>query len=337
MASFAKSVGGCPTNIAIGTARLGLKSGAHHPRRRRADGPLHPRAARRARASTRAASKTDPERLTALVLLGVAGRQALPADLLPRRLRRHGARRGRHRRGLHRLGRRRRRHRHAFLDAPTPTPRSARRSASPRPNGRQGGVRHRLPPEPVGPRRPRRGRGALRRARTRSPRSCKTDPARLRPHRRHRGGDADRSAAPRTRSRRCAASAPLAPATHRVQARPDGLRRLSRRDPGRPRGRRQRPGLPGRGLQRARRRRRLHVAASCAAGCATSRWRPAAPTPMPAAPSRCRGCCARRNIRPWRSCSISSRTAAATPRAAQGRGDQPHPLGDDAPAGSPRR
>jgi 5-dehydro-2-deoxygluconokinase len=26
IASFAKSVGGCPTNIAIGTARLGLKS-----------------------------------------------------------------------------------------------------------------------------------------------------------------------------------------------------------------------------------------------------------------------------------------------------------------------
>lgn len=27
IASFAKSVGGCPANIAIGTARLGLKSG----------------------------------------------------------------------------------------------------------------------------------------------------------------------------------------------------------------------------------------------------------------------------------------------------------------------
>ena len=27
IASFAKSVGGCPSNIAIGTARLGLKSG----------------------------------------------------------------------------------------------------------------------------------------------------------------------------------------------------------------------------------------------------------------------------------------------------------------------
>ncbi len=42
---FAKSVGGCPANIAVGTARLGLQLGADHPRRRRADGPLHPRAA----------------------------------------------------------------------------------------------------------------------------------------------------------------------------------------------------------------------------------------------------------------------------------------------------
>ncbi len=56
IASFAKSVGGCPANIAIGTARLGLKFGAAHPRRRRADGPLHPRAAARARASRSTAS-----------------------------------------------------------------------------------------------------------------------------------------------------------------------------------------------------------------------------------------------------------------------------------------
>ena len=44
MASFSKAVGGCPANIAIGTARLGLKSGLDHPRRRRGHGPLHPRA-----------------------------------------------------------------------------------------------------------------------------------------------------------------------------------------------------------------------------------------------------------------------------------------------------
>ena len=56
IATFAKSVGGCPANIAVGTARLGLQVGADHPRRRRADGPLHPRAAgargRRGRAAS---------------------------------------------------------------------------------------------------------------------------------------------------------------------------------------------------------------------------------------------------------------------------------------------
>ena len=44
VASFAKSVGGCPANIAIGAARLGLKSGHRHRRRRRAVRPLHARA-----------------------------------------------------------------------------------------------------------------------------------------------------------------------------------------------------------------------------------------------------------------------------------------------------
>ena len=44
IASFAKSVGGCPANIAIGTAPAGTEVGADHPGRRRADGPLHPRA-----------------------------------------------------------------------------------------------------------------------------------------------------------------------------------------------------------------------------------------------------------------------------------------------------
>ena len=51
--------------------------------------------------------KVDPERLTALVILGIRDDEQLPADLLPRELRRHGADRGRHRRGLHRRGARR--------------------------------------------------------------------------------------------------------------------------------------------------------------------------------------------------------------------------------------
>ena len=46
---------------------------------------------------------------------GGRGRRRLADDLLPHRLRRHGAVGGRCRRGLHRLGARHRRHRHAFL------------------------------------------------------------------------------------------------------------------------------------------------------------------------------------------------------------------------------
>ncbi len=56
MASFAKSVGGCPANIAIGTARLGLRSGAAHPRRQRADWAASSASRWRARASRRPAS-----------------------------------------------------------------------------------------------------------------------------------------------------------------------------------------------------------------------------------------------------------------------------------------
>ena len=48
-------------------------------------------------------------------------------------------------------------------------------------------------------------------------------------------------------------------ATLVCQARPDGRRRLHRRHPRQPRRRRARPRLPDRGLQRPRRRRRLHV------------------------------------------------------------------------------
>ena len=57
MASFAKSVGGCPANIAIGTARLGLRSGLITRVGDEHDGPLHPRAdgarGRRRRAASR--------------------------------------------------------------------------------------------------------------------------------------------------------------------------------------------------------------------------------------------------------------------------------------------
>ena len=136
IASFAKSVGGCPTNIAIGTARLGLQvrrcitrvgdeqMGRFIREQLRARGRRRPRA-----------SRTDPAAADRAGAALGRGRGRLADDLLPHRLRRHGARRGRHRRGLHRLGQRRRRHRHAFLARPTPMPRSARRSASPRRTG----------------------------------------------------------------------------------------------------------------------------------------------------------------------------------------------------------
>lgn len=77
MASFAKYIGGCPTNIAVGTARLGLKSalvtrvGDEHMGRfireeltREGVDVSHVR--------------TDPTRLTALVLLGVRDKERFP-------------------------------------------------------------------------------------------------------------------------------------------------------------------------------------------------------------------------------------------------------------------
>jgi hypothetical protein len=115
---------------------------------------------------------------------------------------------------------------------------------------------------------------------------------------------------------------------HRLQARPDGLRGVSRRHPRHLEGG-VRAGLSGRGLQRARRRRRVSCPASCAAGCATSRSRPAAPTPTPAALSRSRGCCARSNTDLGRSCSTFCQLArriapcAATKRSTISIGRRP--------------
>ncbi len=77
MSSFAKYVGGCPANIAIGTARLGLKSalvtrvGDEHMGRFIRDTLV----AEGVEASHVA---TDPERLTALVVLGIRDRDTFP-------------------------------------------------------------------------------------------------------------------------------------------------------------------------------------------------------------------------------------------------------------------
>ena len=77
MASFSKAAGGCPTNIAIGTARLGLKSGLitrvgdEHMGRFIAE--------QCAREGVDVAGvHTDPNRLTALVILGVRDDKTFP-------------------------------------------------------------------------------------------------------------------------------------------------------------------------------------------------------------------------------------------------------------------
>src|ERR1700729_2388297 len=77
MASISKAVGGCPTNIAIGTARLGLKSGLitrvgdEHMGRF-----IREQCAREA--ADVAGIQTDPVRLTSLVLLGIRDEKAFP-------------------------------------------------------------------------------------------------------------------------------------------------------------------------------------------------------------------------------------------------------------------
>ena len=70
IASFAKSVGGCPANIAVGTARLGLKSALLTRVGDEQMGRFIREQLVREGVSV-AALKTDPERLTALVLLSV--------------------------------------------------------------------------------------------------------------------------------------------------------------------------------------------------------------------------------------------------------------------------
>ena len=75
MASFEKYIGGSPTNIAFGTARLGLKSavitgvGDEHM------GRFILEQLAREGVDTRGV-KVDPQRLTALVILGIRGRSS---------------------------------------------------------------------------------------------------------------------------------------------------------------------------------------------------------------------------------------------------------------------
>ena len=77
MATFPKAVGGCPTNIAVGTARLGLKSGLitrvgdEHMGRF-----IREQCAREGVDVT--GVHTDPVRLTSLVLLGIRDEKTFP-------------------------------------------------------------------------------------------------------------------------------------------------------------------------------------------------------------------------------------------------------------------
>ncbi|EBV3599692.1 5-dehydro-2-deoxygluconokinase [Escherichia coli] len=75
--SFAKSVGGCPANIAIGTARLGLKSALLSRVGNEQMGRFIREQLEREGVST-AGLKTDAERLTALVLLAVEAEGVSP-------------------------------------------------------------------------------------------------------------------------------------------------------------------------------------------------------------------------------------------------------------------
>jgi 5-dehydro-2-deoxygluconokinase len=77
MASFAKSVGGSPTNTAIGAARLGLRAGLITRVGDEHFGRFIREQLEREGVDTRGV-KTDPKRLTALVILGVQDDKRFP-------------------------------------------------------------------------------------------------------------------------------------------------------------------------------------------------------------------------------------------------------------------
>ncbi|MEM9106638.1 MAG: PfkB family carbohydrate kinase, partial [Pseudomonadota bacterium] len=77
IASFAKSVGGCPSNIAIGTSRLGLHSAVITRVGDEQMGQYIREQMQRENVDTRGVI-TDPERLTALVLLSVENDASFP-------------------------------------------------------------------------------------------------------------------------------------------------------------------------------------------------------------------------------------------------------------------
>ena len=77
MASFSKAVGGCPTNIAIGAARLGLRSGLITRVGDEHMGRFIVEQCAREGVNV-AGIKTDPQRLTSLVVLGIRDDRTFP-------------------------------------------------------------------------------------------------------------------------------------------------------------------------------------------------------------------------------------------------------------------
>ena len=148
MASFAKYVGGCPTNISIGTARLGLKPGLIT-----GVGDEHMGRFIKEQAAAEGVDisnvKTDPARLTSLVILGIRDQETFPLIFYRENCADAGAHRGRHRRGLHRLGQGGPGVGHAFLQA-EPRCHEQEGDAPGEKARRQGRLRHRLPAGAVG-------------------------------------------------------------------------------------------------------------------------------------------------------------------------------------------
>ncbi|MGB3579694.1 MAG: PfkB family carbohydrate kinase, partial [Roseiarcus sp.] len=77
MATFSQAVGGCPTNIAIGTARLGLRSGLITRVGDEHMGRFIRESCAREGVDI-AGIRTDPVRLTSLVLLGIRDEKTFP-------------------------------------------------------------------------------------------------------------------------------------------------------------------------------------------------------------------------------------------------------------------
>ncbi len=165
---------------------------------------------------------------------------------------------------------------------------------------------------------PRPRRAALRRVGAGQPRSCSGSCRAASSSSAPRRRSASPAAAP-TRHvalRRCARA-------HRrragAQARADGLPRFPGGSRRRPRQRHRRAGLSGRGLQRPRRRRRLHGRLPARLAARRAARALLAPTPTPAARSSSRVTAARRRCRAGSSCSTSSPTARASARCATTR------------------